>query len=225
MLNKQDYIQARQSMIESQIHPVGVVSEPLLKAFHVVPREEFVPDDKRGICHCDEDIEISKGRYLMEPAVLARMIQAAKPSKNEVALTIGSGIGYNAAILSQLVTTVVALDEEEALLKNAQASWDNLSYNNIVAVIGPLVEGAPDNAPYDLIIINGAVSCIPEGIQKQMSVGGRLVAPVKKAGQTVAKITLVEHVKEGVFSQRILFDAGTPYLKGFEPKKEFNFDE
>ncbi|MEZ5901780.1 MAG: hypothetical protein R3D88_00535 [Alphaproteobacteria bacterium] len=88
-----------------------------------------------------------------------------------------------------------------------------------------MVEGAPNNAPYDLIIINGAVSCILKKFKTNASVGGRLVAPVKKTGQTVAKITLVEHIKEGVFSQRILFDAGTPYLKGFEPKKEFNFDE
>lgn len=217
------YATARQSMIDSQIHPMGIVSEPLMAAFADVPREEFVPEALRGICYADEDLKIAEGRYLMEPSVLARLIQAAKPTANDVALTIGSGIGYNAAILSHLVSTVIALEDEEALVKSAQASWDKLSYCNIVAISGDLNAGAPKHAPYDLIIINGAVSEIPQAMKEQLSVGGRLVALVKKAGQSVTKATLVENIREGVFSDKILFDAGTPYLKGFEPKKEFVF--
>ena len=217
------FARARQSMIESQIHPMGVVSEALLDAFGIVPREEFVSEDQGGICYCDEDIEIAQGRYLMEPSVLARMIQATEPHQNDVVLTIGSGIGYNAAILSQLVSTVVALESDQDLINQAQASWDKLSYCNIAAIKGDIYAGAPDNAPYDLIFINGAVCNIPEEIKQQLSVDGRLVAPVKQAGQSIAKAILVEHIKQGEFSERCLFDAGTPYLTGFEPKKEFVF--
>jgi len=220
--NKQ-YAQARQAMINSQIHPMGVVSEALLEAFSVVPREAFVPENQCGICYCDEDIEIAKGRYLMEPSVLARLIEATNPQKDDVALTIGSGIGYNAAILSHLVSTVVALEEDQNLIDTAQESWDELVCCTIACIKGELSKGAPQHAPYDLIIINGAVSEIPEDIKKQLNVGGRLVALVKPAGQKVAKATLVEHIKERCFSDRILFDAGTPYLSGFEPKKEFVF--
>lgn len=222
MKNK-DYSQARQAMIDSQIHPMGVVSEPLLRAFDIVPREVFVAEGQAGICYADEDLKISEDRYLMEPSVLARLIQAAAPTENDVALTIGSGIGYNAAILSQLVSTVVALEENQALIDQAQASWDMLTYCNIAGIKGKLAEGAPNNAPYDIIIINGAICEIPTAIKEQLCVGGRLLALVKAAGQSVAKATLVQHIKEGVFSDRILFDAGTPYLKGFEPKKEFIF--
>ncbi len=220
--NKQ-YKQARQAMIESQIHPMGVVSESILEAFDIVPREAFVPDDKKGVCYCDEDIEISDGRYLMEPAVLGRIIQYAQPKSDDVALTIGSGAGYSAALLSKLVSTVVALDEERDMLDQAQVQWNEQSCSNVVAVIGPLSEGAPKNAPYDLIIFNGAVAEIPKAIKEQMSLGGRMIALVKPAEQRVVKATLIEHIKEGVFSERVLFDAGTPYLKGFEPKKEFVF--
>jgi protein-L-isoaspartate(D-aspartate) O-methyltransferase len=223
MEQNKEYAIARQAMINSQIHPMGVVSESLLAAFDTVPREEFVPNDKRGICHCDEDVEIMPGRYLMEPSVFARMVQACKPTADDVALSLGSGVGYNAAILSQLVSTVVALEEDQSLIKQAQASWDKFMYCNIVAVTGELALGAPKNAPYDLIIINGAVAEIPEGIKAQLSVGGRLVALVKKAGQSVAKATLIEQTHDDVFEEQILFDAGTPYLKGFEPKKEFIF--
>ena len=217
------YQQARQSMIESQIHPMGVVSEALLNAFASVPREVFVPEGKEGICYCDEDIEIAPGRYLMEPSVLARLIEAAEPTDEDVVLTIGSGIGYNAAILSFLVSTVVALEEDQSLIDQAQASWDSLSYCNIAAIKGEQVKGAPEHAPYDMIIINGAVSEVPEAIKLQLRIGGRLVALVKKSGQSVAKATLIQHIKDGVFSERVLFDAGTPYLAGFEPSKEFVF--
>lgn len=214
---------ARQAMIDSQIHPMGVVSEKILAAFNVVPREDFVPDAQKGICYCDEDIEIAKGRYLMEPSVLARLIQFAAPKAEDVALTIGSGAGYNAAILSQLVSTVVALDEDRAMLEQAQSVWDKLSYSNVVAVIGPLIEGAPKNAPYDFILFNGAITNVPEDIKNQLAVGGRMLVLIKSANNNVAKANLIEHVSEGIFSSRVLFDAGTPYLKGFEPKKEFVF--
>lgn len=223
MLKKKDFNQVRQSMIDSQIHPMGVISEPILETFEKVPREEFVPEGQKGICYIDEDLKISDDRYLMEPSVLARLIQAAEPTKDDVALTIGSGIGYNAAILSHLVSTVVALEEDQDLIDRAQASWDKLSYCNIAGVRGDLTKGVADNAPYNIIIINGAVAEIPQTLKEQLSMGGRLVALVKKAGQNVAKATLVRRGAKDSFSETILFDAGTPYLKGFEPVKEFIF--
>lgn len=224
MFQAQDqFYNARKAMIDSQIHPMGVVSEKLLKAFMTVPREYFVPLEKQHICYCDEDLEIGGGRYLLEPSVLARMIQPLEPEPHHVALTIGSGIGYNAAILSQLVMTVVAQEEDRELVEQAQTAWDKLSYCNIAGVTGPQTKGVPHNAPYDIIIINGAVAEIPTVLKEQLNIGGRLVAPVKKNGHRIAKVTLVERVKENIFSETILFDAGTPYLKGFMPKKEFVF--
>ena len=214
---------ARRAMIDSQVHPMGVVSQNLLRVMGEIPREFFVPEDKQGICYCDEDIEIAPGRFLMEPSVLARLIQALEPQAHQVALTIGSGAGYSAALLSHLVSTVVTLEEGQELIAQAQASWDALSYCNIAGVAGDLPKGVPEHAPFDIIIINGAVSEIPVEIKNQLQVGGRLVALVKPVGQTIAKATLVERTQEEVFSDVVLFDAGTPYLKGFEPKKEFVF--
>lgn len=214
---------ARQAMINSQIHPMGVVSEGILNAFRIVPREDFVPPEMRGICYCDEDIAIGGGRFLMEPSVFARLLQAANIKQEQVALTIGSGAGYSAAILSFLVSTVVALEHESIFIKQAQNVWDNNFYCNIAGVSGPLAAGVPKSAPYDLIFFNGAVAEVPEPIKQQLRVGGNLYALIKKGGQSVAKATEIKHVAEGVFSERILFDSGTPYLRGFEPKKEFVF--
>lgn len=220
---KYQYDMAREAMINSQIHPMGVVLEPLLEAFSIVPRESFVPENKKGICYCDEDIEIGKRRYLMEPSVLARLIQEAKPQSHHVALTIGSGAGYSAAILSHLVSTVVALESDDELLAQAQQAWDGLECSNIASLSGDVANGAPDHAPFDLIIFNGAVCSVPNDIKAQLNIGGRLLAIIKPANQPIAKATLVERIDEDSFSDRVLFDAGTPYLTEFMPKKEFVF--
>ncbi len=222
-MNKQKFQNARQAMIDSQIHPMGVMSETLLEAFDIVPRERFVPEEIQGVSYCDEDIDIGGGRYLMEPSVLARLIEAANLQKDHVVLTVGSGAGYSAAILSLLVSTVVALEKEDIFINQAQAVWDDLGYCNIVGLSGELTQGAPKAAPYDFIIFNGAVSSVPEAIKAQLKIGGSIFALIKTAQQTVAKATGIKHIKEGVFSDHVLFDAGTPYLQGFEPKKEFVF--
>ncbi len=222
-MNNKKFEKARAAMIDSQIHPMGVVSDNILKAFYSVPREDFVPPDMQGICYCDEDIAIGGRRFLMEPSVFARLLQAANPQAEHVALTIGSGVGYSAALLSQLVSTVVALESEALFIQQAQSIWDKHSYCNIAGVSGDLIKGAAQTAPYDLIFFNGAVCDVPQEIKKQLKIGGNLYALIKKAGQNVAKATEIKHPAEGVFSERILFDAGTPYLSGFEPKKEFVF--
>lgn len=217
------YEAARQCMIESQIHPMGVVSEPVLAAFKTVPREEFVPEHMRGFCYCDEDIEIAKDSFLIEPSVLARLLQAASPKKTDVALNIGSGMGYNCAVLAQLVSTVVDIDDSQDMLDTSQKNWDRLGYLNIAAIKSELYNGAAEHAPYDIILIGGAAAFISDEIKNQLKVGGRLVCVVKKAGQTMGKAILIERVEQDIFSERVLFDAATPYLRGFAPKKEFVF--
>ncbi len=217
-----NYIDARKAMVDSQIHPMGVVDKVLLNAFLDVPRELFFPEDKRGASYCDEDVEIVDGRYLMEPSVFARLVQFSNPKSEDVILNIGAGLGYNASILSKVSSTVIALEEQEELIKKAQIIWDDLGYCNIAAALGPLVEGAPVNAPYDIIIFNGAVASIPQKIKEQLNDGGRLVAVVRETNNAVGKATLVER-RGDHFSQRVLFDSGTPFLKGFAPQNDFVF--
>jgi len=222
-MNIRKFEKARQAMIDSQIHPMGVVSPWVLNAFDTVPREQFVPEEMQGICYCDEDLEIGGGRYLMEPSVFARLLEHADLQKDQVALTIGSGAGYSAAILSLLVSTVVAVESEEIFVQQAQSVWDKHSYCNIAGVSGALEVGAPDSAPYDTILFNGAVAQVPESIKSQLKVGGSLFALIKKAGQSVAKATEIKRISDNDYSDHVLFDSGTPYLQGFEPKKEFVF--
>lgn len=218
-----DYKKARQSMVDSQIHPMGVTSDAILNAFLHVPREEFVPDKLKSICYCDEDIKVAPKRYLMEPSVFARLIEEGNVTKNDAVLTIGSGVGYSAAILSQLCGTVVALEEQEDLLQTAQASWDKLGYSNIAAISGKISDGVSQYAPYDVIIFNGAISKLPETIKDQIKEGGRILTIIRTSTLDLADAVIFNKNKDGSLSSRVLFEAGTPYLNGFSPEKEFVF--
>ena len=218
-----DYAKARRSMVDCQIHPMGVVSEKILNAFETVPREKYVPEQYQDVCYVDEDIQIAEGRYLMEPSVFGRLIEAGDIQESDAVLTIGSGIGYNAAILSHLCSTVVALEKDASLTKAAQQSWDTCGYNNIAAISGDLREGAEKFAPYDVILFNGAIEEVPTKIRNQLKIGGKLLAIIRKSTSELAKATLFVKTDDNNVSGRVLFDAGTPYLDGFKPEKSFVF--
>ncbi|MAZ76944.1 MAG: protein-L-isoaspartate family protein [Micavibrio sp.] len=219
----QNFKQMRENMVDCQIHPMGVASEDILDAFASVPREAFVPENLQSVAYCDEDIEVCEGRYLLEPSVMARMLQYAKPASDDVALTIGSGAGYTAALLSKIVSTVVSLEEDPALIEKSQAVWDEYSFCNIVGLSGVLTEGAPKNAPYSLIIINGCVSTIPDSIKAQLAPNGRMLAIIQSKDEGIGRATLIECNGKNEYSSRVLFDASTPYLSGFEPCDNFEF--
>lgn len=213
----------RQNMVDCQIHTMGVVDEAILNAYRTVPRERFVLPGQEGIAYCDEDLPLGGGRFLMEPLVHARMVQAVKPRPDDVVLDIGTGTGYSAAIFSSLVTTVVATESHAALLKQAEKTWADLSCCNIAAFEGAADRGAPDHAPYSLVFLGGATAFIPERVLDQVAVGGRLIAVLTEEGSNVGKATLVERTSADHFSSRTLFDAATPYLPGLEPRKQFVF--
>lgn len=202
---------------------MGVVSPEILNAYRTVPRERFVLPGQEGIAYCDEDLPLGGGRYLMEPVVHARMVQAVAPRADDVVLDIGTAAGYSAAIFSSLVTTVVATESNAGLLKHAEARWAELALCNIAGFEAAADKGAPDHAPYSLVFFGGSVAFIPERVLDQVAVGGRLIAVVCDGGSSVGKATLVERLDEDQFSSRILFDAATPYLPGLEPRKKFSF--
>lgn len=223
MSQAQDFSQIRENMVDCQIHPMGVVREDILDAFMSVPREEFVPEAMRGVAYSDEDLDIGQGRYLLEPSIIARLMEEASLQPDDVVLTIGSGAGYTAALLSKIVSTVVSLEEDADLLNKAQSVWDAHGFCNIVGIAGCPRTGAQKHAPFSLVIINGCVAEVPDEIKDQIADGGRILALIGTAGQNVAKATLLEKTKGDGFSSRVLFDAHTPYLKGFEPEETFVF--
>lgn len=218
-----NFDKARANMVDSQIHTMGVVSEGILNAFRALPREKFVPPEKRALAYCDEDLPLGAGRSLMEPQVLARLIQASGPRAEDVVMVVGAGCGYAAAIYAMLTTTVIALEEYGPLIEAANQAWQDLDIINIVSLEGDFASGSAQHSPYDLIFISGAVARIPDTLKAQMSVGGRLLTVVRPSPTAPGRATLVLRTSEDNWSARALFDANIPYLPGMTPKNEFVF--
>jgi protein-L-isoaspartate(D-aspartate) O-methyltransferase len=208
-------------MVESQLRPNKVVDERLLAAMASLPREAFLPKALRPIAYVDEDIRLEGGRVLMEPMTLARLIQAARIDPDEVVLLVGLGSGYEAAVLSRLASTVVALESGPARMAGAARALAELAIDNVAPVEGGLQEGYARQAQYDVIVFNGAVARVPEAIERQLAEGGRLVAVEASPGQTPRAILAVRH--GGVVARRVLFDASTPILPEFALESGFVF--
>ncbi|MEQ9607574.1 MAG: protein-L-isoaspartate O-methyltransferase [Kiloniellaceae bacterium] len=216
-----DFAAARLNMVESQIRTNKVTDPRIVAAFETVRREAFVGEAQRGIAYIDEDLEIAPGRYLMEPMVLARLLQAALPQAGDMALDIGCATGYSTAVLARLAETVVGLERERALIDAANRTLNALDVDNAVVVEGTLEAGYQKQAPYNVIVFQGAVAAVPEAVKRQLADGGRLVAVVvDQAG--IGRGTLVQRAGDS-FSSRTLFDAATPLLPGFAREAGFVF--
>ena len=217
-----DFNAARQTMVDSQVLPNRVTDKRVIEALAEVPREAFVPAKMQEIAYVDEAIAVAEGRYILEPMILARLMQAADLNSGDVALAIGSENGYALAILARIVSTVVAVESDKGLAQQATRTLSDLGIDNVAVVEGALNEGYPKQGPYDVIFFNGAVGEFPDSIVSQVGDGGRLVAIVSSVGGAIGRAVLVINVN-GVVSRRELFDAGTPMLPGFEREQTFAF--
>ena len=187
-----------------------------------LPRERFLPDGLRSVAYSDDDVPLGNGRFLMEPMVLARLIQTLQPRETDRALVVASGRGYGAALLARLVKSVVAVESDAALAAAAERTAKELGLTGIEQKVGPMEAGRAASGPYDVILIEGAVRQVPQAILDQLVDGGRLATIV--AGPPGALGVAQLFVKEGgVTSGRPLFDAGTPTLPGFAPPPRFTF--
>lgn len=220
----QDYATARHNMVDSQIKPNRVTDIAVMDAMREVPRELFVPTIARGVAYVDEDIRIADGRFLMEPMVLARLLDAAAIRRDDVVLDIGCGTGYSTAVLARLANTVVAVESDRELARGAGELLLRLGVDNAVIVDGPLTEGYPAQAPYQVIVLEGAVARVPDGIMAQLDEGGRLVAVIAPdLGRPAMGCATLFRRLHGQIASRPLFDAGTQLLLGFEPQPTFQF--
>ncbi|HUK60378.1 MAG TPA: protein-L-isoaspartate O-methyltransferase [Stellaceae bacterium] len=216
-----DYRAARLNMVESQLRTNKVTDEAVLDAFLAVPRERFVPEHLGGIAYVDEDIPLGGGRFLMEPMVLARLLQLAAIGPQDAVLVIGAATGYASAVVARIAARVVAVESEPELAAIARARLQELQAGNVTLLEGRLEEGYPAGAPYEAIVIAGAVGFVPDALARQLADRGRLVAVVK-SGAGLGQAMLMTRAA-GALSRRAVFDAGTPFLPGFTPAPSFVF--
>ena len=176
MLN---FTTARINMVESQVRPNKVTDPRLIEALESLPREGFVPPDLRAVAYVDRSLKLGEGRYLLDPMVFARLVQAADPQPSDLVLDIACATGYSTAVLARLAGTVVAVESDGALIEAANSALNGLGIDNAVVVNGELAFGYAQQGPYDVILINGEVDSLPQSLTDQLAPGGRLVAVLK----------------------------------------------
>lgn len=207
-------------MVDSQLRPNKVTDQQLLDAMAVIPREQFVPDAFRAAAYVDEDVPLGKSRFLLEPMVLGRLIQAVAPSQSDIVLDIGSATGYGAAVLSRLTATVVGLELDGAMADQANATLSALGIANAMILQGPLEQGVPRQAPFNVIVIEGLADELPPLLLDQLADGGRLAGVVRDRG--VGRAMLFARSGDTI-STRVLFDASVALLPGLQRQPGFVF--
>lgn len=214
-----DYAARRTTMVDTQIRPSDVTKFPIIEAMLSIPREEFVPATRREAAYVGENLDLGRGRVMLEPRTLAKMLDALDVQRNELVLDIGSGPGYSAAVIARLAEAVVAVESDGDLAEEAQGILSREGADNVIQHQGPLAEGAAQHGPYDAIIIQGAVSELPVALLDQLKDGGRIACLFMEEALGVVRIG---YKLDGGISWRFAFNASAPILPGFEKQVAFS---
>jgi protein-L-isoaspartate(D-aspartate) O-methyltransferase len=205
-------------MVDTQVRPSDVTKFPIIDAMLSVPRESFVPRDKREAAYIGEFVDLGGGRVVLEPRTLAKMLDALDISSDELVLDVASGLGYSSAVIACMAATVISVEADEDRAEEARDLLSENGSDNVVVVSGPLNEGAADHGPYDVIVLQGAVEHMPEALTDQLKDGGRMAALFQEGALGVVRIG---YKIDGVMTWRFAFNAGAPVLGGFEKHAAF----
>ena len=208
-----DYTRLRERMVKEQIIARGIKDPRVIKAMERVPRHLFVPSSSRTFSYGDYPLSIGEGQTIPQPYIVAFMTEALEPTAGDKVLEIGTGSGYQAAILAELVKEVYTIEILPELGKRAQQTLDGLGYKNIRMKIGDGYRGWPEDAPFDAIIVTCAPDKIPEALTGQLREGGRMIIPVGREGG-VQKLVKVVKKRGKVETQSVMDVRFVPMVKG-----------
>jgi protein-L-isoaspartate(D-aspartate) O-methyltransferase len=215
---------ARQKMVDGQVRPSDVTDLRIIDAMLELPRELFVPERQRAMAYLDLDLDVSEGgsarRFLIKPVVTAKMLQAADIRDTDSVLVAGCATGYTAALVARLAGQVTATEVDPSLAAMARQILAQLGLERVTVRAADVAEGDPANAPYDVIVLDGATEVTPDRLYGQLRDGGRLVGIFALTRPPRAMIVTRSH---GDFGSRALFDASAPVLPGLERRPAFVF--
>ena len=220
-----DAAAARRLMVDGQIRTADVTNPNLIAAMQAIPREQFVPAAMADQAYRDGDVSLGQGRALLRPIVLGKLIQGADVRPGDQVLVIGCGTGYSAAVLAHMGAAVVALEEDADLARRAEialaGTLAGMGAAQVTVVRAPLTAGWPAAAPYDLILVDGAIEVAPDdALGRQLKPNGRLAAVFGRGPATKA---MIYRPIEGHLVGRPIFDAAAPLLPGFAAPQAFVF--
>jgi protein-L-isoaspartate(D-aspartate) O-methyltransferase len=215
---------ARQKMVDGQVRPSDVTDSRIIDAMLAVPREAFVPQSQRALAYLDLDLDVSEGgpakRFLIKPLVISKMLQAADIKDTDNVLVAGCATGYTAALVAKLAGRVTATESDPGLAAKAKDVMAQLGLGNVTFRAAAAAEGDSANAPYDVIVLDGATEITPDRLYRQLREGGRLVGVFAMTQPQRAVIVTRSHDD---FGTRALFDAAVPILPGLERLPAFVF--
>ena len=213
-----DFSALRTAMVDCQVRPSDVTKFPIIDAMLAIPREEFVSAALRDIAYAGGDLNLGGGRVVLDPRVFAKMLDALDISNDELVLDIGCGLGYSSAVIARMAEAVIAVEDDETMAADAQSVLIEQGADNVVVHHGPLTDGAAQHGPYDVIVIQGAVAHLPEGLSDQLKDGGRMACLFAEGALGVVRIG---YKVDGRMNWRFAFNAGAPVLPGFEKHSAF----
>ena len=217
-----DFKIARKNMVENQIRANKVTSLNIINAFLDVPREKFVPDALQEISYVDEDIQLSRNRFMMKPMILARLFQSLNLKGNENILHVGSNSGYGSAILSRMCSSVISLESDKKLFETSIHTFSNMGFDNVVPLHGSMENGVEKEAPFDIIFIEGSIETEPKSLFGQLNENGKLIAIIRPANIKIGKAKLFFKISNEIGLEN-LFDAQVSKLSIFRSKAKFSF--
>ncbi len=215
-----DWVKLRTKMVDGQVRPNDVTDHRIIAAMLEIPRELFVPTALGELAYIDRNLDLPGGRCLLQPMLVAKAIQSAEIQPTDRVLEVGAGTGYTAAVVSRLAAAVTAVESEPVLATAARGALAATGSANVTVVEGPLSAGAPAGAPYDVILVSGAVEVMPDSLLAQLADGGRLVVYEGVGLSGRAKL----YTRTGAdVAGRTLYNASAPVLPGFAREPAFVF--
>jgi len=206
------YAAAREKMVRVQIADRGVTDSAVLKAMRKVPRHLFVPQEYEKEAYDDNPLPIGYGQTISQPYIVAYMTEVARPSVKKTALEIGTGSGYQAAVLAETVKRVFSIEIVPELAKISTERLKNLGYDNVTIMYGDGYKGWPEHAPFDIILVTAAVEQIPQPLIEQLAENGRLVVPVG-APYAIQELILIEKKNDKITKSRLTFVRFVPFKR------------
>ncbi len=213
-----DFATRRTIMVDTQVRPSDVTKFPIIDAMLTVRREDFVPAVRRETAYVGGNIDLGRNRVLLEPRTLAKMLDALAFSNDDLVLDVGCAMGYSAAVIAHIAEAVVAVEEDETMAAEAQDALAAADVDNVIVHVGPLNEGAPQHGPYDVVIVQGGISDLPQSLNDQIKDGGRIACLFMDRALGEVRIG---YKKDGHINWRMSFNASAPILPGFGREPAF----